>query len=67
MEKFEGHAYFFQFPMYMLVVGISVHGLVCKLLWIEDAIDFRFVKDANIIIMDTFLICDVENLTDRVP
>ena len=67
MEKLEGHAYFFQFLMHMLVVRISVHGLVRKLLRIEDVIDLRIVKGADIIVMDTFLISDVENLTDRVP
>ena len=67
MEKLEGHAYFFQLLMYMLVVRISVHGLVRKLLRIEDVIDLRIVKGADIIVMDTFLISDVENLTDRVP
>ena len=67
MEEHEGHAYFFQFLMHMLVVRISVHGFVRKLLRIEDAIDLRIVKGSDIVVMDTFLVSDAENLTDRVP
>jgi hypothetical protein len=67
MEKLESDAYAFQFLMYMLVVRIPVHGLIRKLLRIEDAIDLCFLKGADIVVTDALLVSDVEDFTDGMP
>ena len=67
MEEFKGNTYPFQFLMYMLVVRIAIHGLVCKLLWVEEAVDLRFPKDTDIIVMNALFVSDVEDFTDGMP
>jgi hypothetical protein len=67
MEKFECDTNPFQLLMYMLIVRISVHGLVRELLRIEETIDLRFFKGADIFEAYALLVSDVEDFTDRVP
>ena len=67
MEKLERDANPFQFLMYMLVVRIAVHGLVCKLLRVKEAVDLRFLKCSDIVIADALLVSDIEDFTDGMP
>ena len=67
MEKFESDAYPFQFLMHVFVIRIAVQGLVRELLWVEEAVDRRFLKSADIVVANALLVSDVENLTDGMP
>ena len=51
--------------MYVFVVRITVHGLVRKFLRIEEAVDLLFFKISDIVITDSLLVRNVENVTDR--
>ena len=53
--------------MYVFIVRIAVHGLVRELLWIEEAIDLRFLKVTDIVVAESFRVSDAKDFTDGMP
>ena len=53
--------------MYVVIIRVTIHGLVCILFRIEKMIDLRFFKCTDIIISDALLIGDVEHFVDGMP
>ena len=53
--------------MYVFVIRVAVHGFIGILLRVKEAVNLCIIKETNIAVADSLLVCNLKNIADRIP